>query len=55
MAAQAKSFSQFFPQFQQEFILIISRNRKMAFQITENIRNIISIGRIDEDHALKLL
>jgi len=54
-AARAKSFSQFIPQSQQGSILITSRSQEVAFQITGDTRDIISVGPMDEDHALKLL
>jgi tetratricopeptide (TPR) repeat protein len=54
-AARTKSFSQFLPQSQQGSILITSRSREVAFQITGDTRDIIPVCPMDEDHALKLL
>jgi hypothetical protein len=54
-ATRAKSFSQFLPQSQHGSILITSRSREVAFQITGDTRDIIPVGPMDEDHALILL
>ena len=54
-ATRAKSFSQFLPQSQHGSILITSRSREVAFQITGDTRDIIPVSPMDEDHALKLL
>jgi hypothetical protein len=55
MAAPAKSFSQFLPQYHHGSILVTSRSQEVAFQITGDTRDIVLVGAMDEKHALALL
>ncbi|KAF2500541.1 TPR-like protein [Lophium mytilinum] len=54
-APQTKSISDFLPQSPNGSTLITSRNRELAFKLTETASDIIQVDPMDQDHALALL
>lgn len=54
-APQANSLSDFLPQSPSGSILITSRNRELAYKLTESTSDIIKVNPMDQGHALALL
>ena len=54
-ASQANSLSDFLPQSPSGSILITSRNRELAYKLTESTSDIIKVNPMDQGHALALL
>jgi tetratricopeptide (TPR) repeat protein len=52
---QANSISDFLPQSPNGSILITSRNRELAYKLTESTSDIINVNPMDHGHALALL
>jgi hypothetical protein len=52
---QANSISDFLSQSPNGSILITSRNRELAYKLTESTSDIINVNPMDHDHALALL
>src|SRR5436189_5659603 len=55
IAASAETLSEFLPQSQNGSILVTSRSRDVAFRITGDTRDIITVGPTDEGVAMDLL
>ncbi|KAF2176856.1 hypothetical protein K469DRAFT_755412 [Zopfia rhizophila CBS 207.26] len=55
MAASTDALSEFLPQSQIGFILVTSRSRDVAFQITGDTRDIIMVNPMDEGLAMDIL
>jgi tetratricopeptide (TPR) repeat protein len=54
-APQANSISDFLPQSPNGSILITSRNRELAYKLTESTSDIINVNPMEQGHALALL